>query len=110
MTNIVGQLLTVLAVVTTTNTATFRQYKEVESGLAIGHGMEATTNGVAYEQTDKTKIVPVSITHEIRIGDCYSNYYFSAWQTVDLPRPKFPEWMQEDHLLVGYSGVGVLVK
>ena len=107
MTNLIGQLLMVLAVNVTTNTVQYTEYREVPAAILIGHG-SAEQAGVGLESTGAVTNVPASITTEIRIGDANNNYMFSTWHTDtvgnDLP---YPQWLCVTVFPGGYTGTGV---
>ena len=83
MTNIIGQLLIVLAVNVTTNCAEF--VKHDTETVAMSNGVEWTGTGTVYVATAQTTNAPVSKQIETRVG-AYTpkgstNYMFSVWTT-----------------------------
>ena len=120
MTNIIGQLLIVLAVNVTTNCVEFTKFEEAETPLCDSHVIDMSTSyitwaqgpiigtGVLWVATDATTNVPISKQIETRIGTNTkgggSQYLFSVWSAEAMTNGLPDCWRR---LSVHWDSIGV---
>ena len=110
MTNVIGQILMVLAVNTTTNTAQFTKY--AAEAAVLSNGVELSV-GQTWAATAQTTNAPVAVTTETRIGtttkDGGTQYLFSVYSTksVDNGLRSGDGWFCAEIYMSGCSGIAV---
>ena len=108
MTNIIGQMLIVLAVNVTTNYAEF--VKHTPESVELSNDIALVGTGMIWAATDETTNAPVSKQVETRIGICTparrTNYMFSVW-SHEIIAHGLPECWLATRLRWDTSGVGV---
>ena len=111
MTNIIGQILIVLAVNVTTNTAEFVRYEASDVLLHEATHSSSVGTGTVWDATTATTNAPVSKQTETRIGcttkQGKTRYLFSIFKNEPVKNDLGKGWFYTPLYCTGFSGLDV---